>query len=135
MENKSIKINVPEGFEIDKDKSSFEEIVFKIKQDINKEMSDFLFKIVNGCMMKMTDENKITYYKDDEWILQQDFKKSYLWIRYSLIWEIFEKKYALNYQQIKNFIVGWVETNLNWKGLTPRPKWSNVPHEVETNLN
>lgn len=32
MENKSIKINIPEGMEIDKEKSSFEEIVFKSKE-------------------------------------------------------------------------------------------------------
>ena len=32
MENKSIKINIPEGMEIDKEKSTFEEIVFKSKE-------------------------------------------------------------------------------------------------------
>ena len=33
MEEKSLKINIPEGYEIDKEKSTFEEIVFKKKVD------------------------------------------------------------------------------------------------------
>ena len=33
MEEKSLKINIPEGYEIDKEKSTFEEIVFKKVED------------------------------------------------------------------------------------------------------
>lgn len=33
MEEKKLKINIPEGYEIDKEKSTFEEIVFKKKVD------------------------------------------------------------------------------------------------------
>ena len=33
MKEKSLKINIPEGYEIDKEKSTFEEIVFKKKVD------------------------------------------------------------------------------------------------------
>lgn len=33
MEEKKLKINIPEGYEIDKEKSTFEEIVFKKKAD------------------------------------------------------------------------------------------------------
>lgn len=43
----TLKINVPEGFEIDKDKSTFEEIVFKpIKKDLPKTWEDL--KSVKG---------------------------------------------------------------------------------------
>ena len=35
METKEIKIQVPEGYEIDKEKSTFENIVFKKKKSIN----------------------------------------------------------------------------------------------------
>lgn len=41
METKSFKINIPEGFEIDKEKSTFEEIVFKpIKKELPKKWED-----------------------------------------------------------------------------------------------
>ena len=34
MEEKKLKINIPEGYEIDKEKSTFEEIVFKKVEDL-----------------------------------------------------------------------------------------------------
>lgn len=33
MEEKKLKINIPEGYEIDREKSTFEEIVFKKIED------------------------------------------------------------------------------------------------------
>ena len=131
MENKEIKINVPDGFEIDKDNSTFELIKFKpiIKEiDKSKEMSDFLFSMFNKTVAKITNEKKITYYKldgydpnsdDNQWLFQQDWKNGRLWVRYSLIWQIFEERFGLNYNQIRDFIQDWGKTNLNWKGLTP----------------
>lgn len=38
MEEKKLKINIPEGYEIDKEKSTFEEIVFKKKVDSFSEL-------------------------------------------------------------------------------------------------
>ena len=84
-----------------------------------KEMSDFLFSMINGSTMKFTGEEEITYYKGNEWVIQQDYKNGYLWIRYKFIWGVFESKYKLNYNQIKDFIAAWVEANTQWKGLTP----------------
>ena len=129
---KEIKINVPDGFEIDKDNSTFELIKFKPvvnKEDKNKSMSDFLFQMFNNAVCKITGEKELIYYKLDgynpnsdnnKWLFQQDWKSGRLWIRYTLIWQIFEERFGLNYEQIRDFIQDWVETNLNWKGLTPQ---------------
>lgn len=47
METKEVKISVPEGYEIDKEKSSFEKIVFKeVKKELPKSFSDL--KIIDG---------------------------------------------------------------------------------------
>ena len=129
---KEIKINVPDGYEIDKDNSSFELIRFKPiinKEDKSKEMSDFLFSMFNNTVCKITGEKELTYYKLDgynpnnnsnnsEWLFQQDWKNGKLWIRYTLIWQVFEERFGLKYEQIRDFINAWVETNPNWKGLT-----------------
>ena len=125
---KEIKINVPDGFEIDKDNSSFELIKFKPVIDKSNEMSDFLFSIFNNTVAKITGEKEITYYKLDgynpnnnsnnQWLFQQDWKNGKLWIRYTLIWQVFEERFGLKYEQIRDFINAWVETNPNWKGLT-----------------
>ena len=97
-----------------------EKIFFDVvKPNKNKEMSDFLFEMINGSVIKFTGEKEITYYKDNEWVIQHDYKNGRLWIRYSLIWKVFEEKFSLNYDQIKDFISGWVEINTEWRGLTP----------------
>jgi hypothetical protein len=120
MENKEIKINVPDGFEIDKENSSFELIKFKPKQDKNKEMSDFLFSVLKETTCKITGEKRIEFYnKNNEWLIQQDYKNGRLWMNYYRIWSIFESRFGLNYEQIKEFIGCWVEANLGWKSLTP----------------
>ncbi len=90
-----------------------------VKPDKTKEMSDFLFNMINGSVIQFTGDREITYYKDNEWIIQQDYKNERLWVRYSLIWNVFEEKFNLNYNQIRNFIKDWIETNTKWKGLTP----------------
>jgi hypothetical protein len=147
MENKEIKINVPDGFEIDKDNSTFELIKFKpvVKEiDKYKSMSDFLFEMFNNTVAKITNEKEITYYKldgydpnsdDNQWLFQQDWKNDRLWVRHTLIWQIFEERFGLNYDQIRDFIQDWVKTNLNWKGLTLGDINLSASTLVETNLN
>jgi hypothetical protein len=52
-----LKINVPEGFEIDKDKSTFEEIVFKpIKKELPKKWEDL--GEIEGCYVNGGSEIK-----------------------------------------------------------------------------
>ena len=117
---KEIKINVPDGYEIDKDNSSFELIRFKPiinKEDKSKEMSDFLFSMFNNTVCKITGEKELTYYKLDgynpnnnsnnQWLFQQDWKNGKLWIRYTLIWQVFEERFGLKYEQIRDFINAW----------------------------
>ena len=45
MEQKEIKINIPDGYEIDKEKSTFEKIVFKKVELVNKAPSSFVLFI------------------------------------------------------------------------------------------
>ena len=133
MQNE-LKITVPEGFEIDNDNSSYELIKFKPivnKEDKNKIMSDFLFEMFNNTVVKVTGEKELTYYQLDgydpnnkygnnnQWLFQQDWKNGNLWVRYQLIWRVFKERFGLNYNKTREFIRGWVETNLNWRGLTP----------------
>jgi len=122
MKEKLIKFieNLPER-EIEK---LFKDI---IKPDKNQEMSDFLFNMINGSTVKFTGEKEITFYKNNEWIIQQDYKTKFLWIRYSLIWKVFENDFDLNYDQIKEFILSWIEINTDteWKGLIPKINCEN----------
>lgn len=67
METKEIKIQVPEGYEIDKEKSTFENIIFKKKSTINcwkdlKEISGYGIttecSIVSWLKLSTIEENK-----------------------------------------------------------------------------
>lgn len=42
METKELKINIPEGYEIDKEKSTFEKIVFKKKENKPRSWKEYL---------------------------------------------------------------------------------------------
>ena len=87
--------------------------------DKTKQMQDFLLKIVNGLELKIVDGCP-TYYKGNEWVFQQDFKNGRLWVRYSIVWSVFETKFGLSCSsETRHFIKTWVESNLNWEGLTP----------------
>lgn len=59
METKEIKIQVPEGYEIDKEKSTFERIVFKKKNAINcwKDLEK-----ISGC--SITNESDIIHWSE-----------------------------------------------------------------------
>jgi hypothetical protein len=106
------------------------------KPDKNKDMSDFLFSMLKETKAVITGEKEITHYdlKTNEWLVQEDYKNGKLWVRYSLIWSVFESKFGLNHDQIRDFIKVLVETNLGWKGLTPLTPNIQQLAMVETNL-
>ena len=61
-------------------------------------------------------------------------KDNYFNVRYS-IWVNFQNKYSLNYQELRDLLVGVVEDVLNYKGVTPRPATLLLPSQVEDVLN
>jgi len=123
--------------ELDQIKDRVKELekIIHESEDKTKEMSDFLLEMFNKVnRQKITGEKELTCYIDDKWLYQQDYKNGKLWIRYLLIWKVFESRFNLNYNQIRDFIQGWVETNLGWKGLTPFIALRRTAFTVETNL-
>ena len=75
METKEIKIQVPEGYEIDRELSSFERIVFKKKKDINcwediKEISGYSIttksNIVHWSKLSTIKDNRNIFLKEKQ---------------------------------------------------------------------
>ena len=59
METKELKVTIPEGYEIDKEKSTFEKIVFKKKEtSIPRSWEEY-------CYQQYKAKNKIGYYIDN----------------------------------------------------------------------
>lgn len=62
METKEVKIECPEGFEIDKEKSTFEKIVFKKKEkELPKTWSDYVNNFGRTQLVNYFRDNTISY--------------------------------------------------------------------------
>lgn len=61
MEEKSVNIVAPKGYEIDKRKSTFQKIVFKKKGDDYNSIAEKLFK--NNCTYYITENGDVSYCK------------------------------------------------------------------------
>jgi len=61
----------------------------------------------------------ITYYRDGQWIFQQDLKNKYLWCYYYKVWKVFEIDFILNYNQIQSLIKDVVGKALNCEQFEP----------------
>lgn len=68
METKELKIQVPEGYEIDKENSTFECIKFKPKSKniTYKDVCNKLFKELNGYFITSWGETDTFYYESDK---------------------------------------------------------------------
>ena len=70
-------------------------------------------------------KNSVFYKFENKIIFEYNEKNGDFWIDYDEIWEIFESKYGLNYQQIRTLIKGMLEKHYKFKDLTPIRKWYN----------
>lgn len=115
METKEIKINIPEGYEIDKENSTFECIKFKKKIKVNTWEN---IPRVNGCYM-----NNSHIYTDYEGKPCEENKDVYLTDKYV--------KSALALAQISQLMpyYGGEVTNEEWKN--NERKFSIVVHNGE----
>jgi len=89
-----------------------------IEQPEKISAEEYLRDILSKCSGKVT-ENYITWYIEDQWIFQQDFKTGYLWCYYYKVWLVFEQEYNLKYEQIQELQRNVVGKNLNCKEFTP----------------
>ena len=67
MERKEVKIEVPQGYEIDKEKSTFEKIIFKKISENPKTWEDY-------CSLM---EGKTIYYPNGDYVIISDFSSDH----------------------------------------------------------
>ncbi len=84
-----------------------------VKEDLKK---DFI-ELLNDCTI-LFDNDDIDYPKNGELLFYYRKSKNYFYIKYR-IWLDFQSKYKLNYQELKELLVGLVEEVLNYNGVTP----------------
>lgn len=77
---------------------------------------DFLSKPFE---VKLT-QGYITYYRDGQWLFQQDFQNGILWCYYYDVWKVLGTEYNMKGFEIKSLIKDVVGKALDCEGLTPR---------------
>ncbi len=91
------------------------------KFNIKHEMNVFFLSFLEGCEIKISDKYQdfVFYVKNDLILFQQELKNRYFWVKYDLIWSVFESKYELNYAETQLFIKDILETHIKLEGYTP----------------
>lgn len=115
---KNIKVEIPEGYEIDEANSSFTNIVFK---EIKKEESneELMTKIWRSCnVVKYSSDNCRTYFKDDVPMFQQDWNYKKLYYSYNNVYKLFSD--TLSDKQIDKLVIDVLSKDINCKNLAGR---------------
>ena len=70
-------------------------------------------QLENSTLKRISLLYKRWYNQDNKWIMQQDLKYDTFDLQYDRIWNFFEFKFGLRYEQIQQFIKILLESNLN----------------------
>jgi hypothetical protein len=89
----------------------------KSKVNVKENLKKDFIELLNGCNISFLGDD-IYYRKDEKLLFYYQKKDNYFNVRYS-IWVNFENKYKLNYQELRDLLVGVVEDVLNYEGVTP----------------
>ena len=100
-----------------------------VKENIKK---DFI-ELLSGCAISFVCDD-IEYQKDRKLLFFYQKNKNIFWVKYD-IWSNFKSKYNLNDQELKDLLVGIVEEELNYKGVTPENAFLYPNSTVEEVLN
>ena len=60
----------------------------------------------------------ITYYRDGQWVFQQDIKDKILWCYYYEVWQVFERDFGMKYDEIQALQKDVVGETLNCRDFT-----------------
>src|SRR3989304_3626022 len=107
------------------------------KFHIKHEMEDFFLSFIEGCELKISDKHPhyIFYVKNDLLLFQQETENRYFYVRFDLIWSVFEDKYKFSYSKTQSFIKDVLETHIRLDEYTPIIPIANAAQTLETLIN
>ncbi len=94
------------------------------EEEKKKEMVEIFLSMFNGCTIKIKND-MVVFYKNDQLMFVQDFRKGYFRVSFDRVWSIFQTKYGLNDAQISDLIKGILDEHLGCKVLTPKIFYNN----------
>ena len=92
----------------------------KSKVNVKENLKKDFIELLTGCTISFDGDN-IDYRKDGNLLFYYRKNEDFFRVKYD-IWVNFENKYKLNYQELRELLVGVVEDVLNYKGVTPQDR-------------
>jgi hypothetical protein len=102
-----------------------EKQIESLKKESQKEeeMEQWFKSLLNGLEIEINDNApySVFYIKNSKLFFElfQNLEIKHLWVDYGLVWNVLEKKYKLNHDEIKVFIKSMVEKHLKLGEVTP----------------
>ena len=90
--------------------------------ELNNAQAEFEFlEMWNGCEWKIHDDypKSIFMIKDKKCLFEQNHKNVVLYCSYSLVWSVFESRFGLNHNEIRELIAGLLLQDNKMNVLTP----------------
>ncbi len=102
---------------IDEVEAILNQLKSKSKVNVKENLKKDFVELLTGCTISFNGDD-IEYRKDGILLFYYQKNEDIFRINYN-IWSNFESKYNLNYQELKELLVGVVEEVLNYKDVTP----------------
>lgn len=114
---KELKIEIPDGYEIDKEKSSFEKIVFKKKNEVNcwEDLKHITGTYISDCSCFIPGNTKVIYPHNKNIFLNEKYAKS-----------------ALALAQISQ-LLPYYDTNVDWNSTEDKFCISCIKNKIKIN--
>jgi hypothetical protein len=99
-----------------------------------KEIKEWLMDVFDG-MEKKVSRYGFVFYKEGNFLFEQDLINEYFWVGYGNIWSIFESKYNMSYIQTQTFMWIILEHITNYKVVRTIMSSSSSGSLLEHNTN
>jgi hypothetical protein len=142
MENKQITVNVPEGYIMKEEKTESGLILTFVKEekaDVEQEKVNFFRECLNGCIIRLEKDypNSVFYDKEGKTMFKIENTNSGMLVfsvKRLLVWQVLERKWNMNYNDVQQFIQNQTETILKIKDARFIPTGELVPFRCGTRI-
>jgi len=93
----------------------------KVVSKLEHQMEELFIKKLNSCEKVKNEKypDSVFFKCQDRVLFEQDNENKFFWVRYSIVWSVFEHRFKLSCDDVELFIKGMVEKHLKLEGFTP----------------
>ena len=100
-----------------------------------KQAKEWLLDYISKPFEVKLTKGFITYYRDGQFVIRQDFKNKSLYVYYPILWRVFEGVYSLKYEEIQALHKEVLGEALNSNDCTPKVDYFTILEKLGEALN